>query len=384
VLVRDIEAALAKARALGAVVSAPATLDMGRYASVRDPQGAMIYVFEAGAGMGDHARPGELGFEEGALAWCELMSADVARSRAFYGDLFGWVEQSMPMGGGAGSELYRMFAREGGAPLAGLMAWSDTHWLLYFYTADVAAAAERVTAAGGRVVKGPMLAGDKGEMLICQDPWGAAFAFWRDLAKPQDAQQQEHKEPADGDGRKRTRSEDAADADADAAAAAASPKRSRSHAGAAAAAAAASVPEGSFHGELEAAASVARAFEAASTLAGVRGWWAANASMRGALAKLEFARGSSATFRRRVLRAGRAVEWHCVEADGEDAETWRGTRVLLEVASAGRQRVRVTLTHAGLLPSSPRFEAAAAAWRAALEQHLKAYLESGEPRPLHA
>jgi predicted enzyme related to lactoylglutathione lyase len=75
---------------------------------------------------------------------------------------------------------YQLFAA-GGSPAGGLMtkpaAIPQPFWGYYFNVPSIDAAAERVKAAGGKIVMGPhQVPGDQW-IVQCTDPQGAYFAL---------------------------------------------------------------------------------------------------------------------------------------------------------------------------------------------------------------
>jgi predicted enzyme related to lactoylglutathione lyase len=57
------------------------------------------------------------------------------------------------------------------------MAQVPTAWMIYFRVPDVHAAAERVKAAGGSIINGPMEVPGGDWIVQGMDPQGAAFAL---------------------------------------------------------------------------------------------------------------------------------------------------------------------------------------------------------------
>jgi predicted enzyme related to lactoylglutathione lyase len=115
----------------------------------------------------------------GAPCWVDLMSSDLAKSKAFYGELFGWVvgEPAEEFGG------YRTFELDG-EQVAGLMARQDDGvpmdlWSVYLAVTDTEATVGAVEAAGGQVYSGAMAVGDLGVMAIVADPAGAMIGMWQ-------------------------------------------------------------------------------------------------------------------------------------------------------------------------------------------------------------
>ncbi|GLW68857.1 hydrolase [Kitasatospora phosalacinea] len=116
---------------------------------------------------------------EGTPVWADAMFADPEVAKAFYGQVLGWTF------GEAASELgsYTQALKDGRAvaaivpPPPGQEGRSA--WVLHLATADVAAAAQRVRAAGGTVLMEPVRVGSSGSMAIAQDPAGVVFGLWQ-------------------------------------------------------------------------------------------------------------------------------------------------------------------------------------------------------------
>jgi predicted enzyme related to lactoylglutathione lyase len=107
------------------------------------------------------------------------MTSDPARSRAFYGELFGWTSEE------AGAEYggYVSF-QKGGVPVAGGM--SNDHdpaktnaWSVYLASDDAKATVDAAVANGGQVVVSPMDVTDLGTMAFVLDAGQAAVGIWQ-------------------------------------------------------------------------------------------------------------------------------------------------------------------------------------------------------------
>lgn len=121
----------------------------------------------------------------GVPCWVDLWTSDVAGSRHFYGELFGWEaeEPNLDFGG------YFSFLRDG-VRIAGamgdmgdpdgdfFMAATDT-WKPYLATDDIAATVEAARAAGATILSDAMEVGDLGSQAVLVDPTGAHVAFWQ-------------------------------------------------------------------------------------------------------------------------------------------------------------------------------------------------------------
>jgi uncharacterized protein len=75
---------------------------------------------------------------------------------------------------------YQLFTI-GGQPMGGMFnrppAVKAPFWLYYVNVGDIDAAAERVTAAGGKIINGPMQVPGGSWILQGMDPPGAMFAL---------------------------------------------------------------------------------------------------------------------------------------------------------------------------------------------------------------
>lgn len=95
----------------GAVRTAPGDVEShGRMAQFTDPQGGQFAVWQPRATQGMEAVD-----EPGTLSWVELYTTDAKAARAFYGTVFGWATQDMPMPGG-NEGTYTLITPAGLAP----------------------------------------------------------------------------------------------------------------------------------------------------------------------------------------------------------------------------------------------------------------------------
>ena len=161
-------------QSLGGGVIVPGTdiPNVGRFAILTDPQGAVFAIFSGAAGGHD----GEPAI--GEFSWHELATTDYKKAFEFYSALFGWDKQAEhdmgPMG------VYFLFARNGRETGGIYNITPDMkmppNWMQYVSVDSVDAAVERVKANGGKVLNGPMdvMGGDR--IAQCMDPQGGVFA----------------------------------------------------------------------------------------------------------------------------------------------------------------------------------------------------------------
>jgi uncharacterized protein len=108
---------------------------------------------------------------ENHIDYIELPASDIAKTKAFYGSVFGWTftdygpdYTSFHDGRMAGG-----FTKESPAPGKGI--------LLVIYSTDLDAAQQRIKTAGGRIVK-DTFAFPGGRRFHFSDPNGNELAVW--------------------------------------------------------------------------------------------------------------------------------------------------------------------------------------------------------------
>ena len=120
----------------------------------------------------------------GAFGWTELMTADVAAARRFYGALFGWETEDYPSEG-----MKYVMVKVGGEAVGGMMALPPEcagmppAWGVYVTVADVDATARRVEELGGKLLRPPEDIPDVGRFCVLQDPQGATLCAMQYLKR---------------------------------------------------------------------------------------------------------------------------------------------------------------------------------------------------------
>jgi uncharacterized protein len=118
-------------------------------------------------------------FRQGGISYLHIPSTDPSQSAAFYEKVFGWNIRHHPehpaFEDGTGHVI--------GAWVKDRMPSADSGILPYVYVDSVDQVIERVSAAGGRLIKPPYLEGD---LLVATfgDPFGTVIGVWQ-RAQPQ-------------------------------------------------------------------------------------------------------------------------------------------------------------------------------------------------------
>ncbi len=173
----DVDATCVLAREFGGTVIKEAIdiPEVGRFAVLADPQGAVFAAYSPASEAPGHGGPPQIG----EFSWHELATTDHEAAYAFYRELFGWEKtDSMDMGD---MGIYQMYGRQG-IPLGGMFNKpaempGPSAWLYYAKVDDVHAAAERVRERGGQILNGPMEVPGGDHVVQCMDPQGAVFAL---------------------------------------------------------------------------------------------------------------------------------------------------------------------------------------------------------------
>jgi len=117
-------------------------------------------------------------YDEGVPSWVDLGSTDPAKTRAFYGELFGWncPEGPPEAGGYAVCDI-------GGKTVAGIGPQMNPDfppaWMTYVNVGSADATAAKVAPAGGAVLAEPMDVMEAGRLAIMADPLGAVIGLWQ-------------------------------------------------------------------------------------------------------------------------------------------------------------------------------------------------------------
>jgi predicted enzyme related to lactoylglutathione lyase len=125
-------------------------------------------------------------YAPGTFSWTELATSDAEGAKAFYGGLFGWEFDDVPVGDDA---VYTL-ARIDGERVAALYEMGSDmrdrdvppNWLSYVTVEDADATAARVSELGGELHAPPFDVMDVGRMAVIKDPAGAIFAIWQPRA----------------------------------------------------------------------------------------------------------------------------------------------------------------------------------------------------------
>jgi predicted enzyme related to lactoylglutathione lyase len=109
----------------------------------------------------------------------ELNTTDVDKSKDFYGKLFDWKLEDVPMGDGTTYTMIGVGEGTAGGILKNPMPGAPSMWLAYVNVDDVAASTAKAKALGATIVRDVTEVMGMGWFSIIMDPTGAGLALWK-------------------------------------------------------------------------------------------------------------------------------------------------------------------------------------------------------------
>jgi predicted enzyme related to lactoylglutathione lyase len=107
----------------------------------------------------------------------ELTTGDLESSRAFYGKLFDWKFDTVPMDPSGPYTLIKVGEGTGGGMFE--MADAPPMWLPYVLVDDIEAATAKARSLGARLIRENVEVKGVGWLTIFTDPQGAMLALWQ-------------------------------------------------------------------------------------------------------------------------------------------------------------------------------------------------------------
>jgi predicted enzyme related to lactoylglutathione lyase len=177
--VEDADATAARAADLGGAAvfrESFDVLDAGRVAAIADPTGTIVSLWQPRSLVG-----AALVNDVGAWCWNELITTDLERAKAFFGELLGWEYEidergyaSIKNAGALNGRMRERTGREPGGP---------AQWLPYFTVENVDDVVRQAEGAGGRRLK-PTTETELAWLALIEDPQGALFAAFEGETDP--------------------------------------------------------------------------------------------------------------------------------------------------------------------------------------------------------
>ena len=174
---RDVDGiADAAVRAGGSVVKAASDMPgAGRYAVLKDPQGALFAIIDPENARAESAGTPPLG----SFSWHELATSDNEAAFAFYSGLFGWDAMTRMDMGPTG--VYLVFGTNGvqrGGMYIKPPDWpAPPNWMPYAHVPNVDDSAKGLEGVGAKILTPPMEVPGGSRIASLVDPSGAPFAI---------------------------------------------------------------------------------------------------------------------------------------------------------------------------------------------------------------
>ncbi len=112
----------------------------------------------------------------------ELNTTDLDKSKSFYGQLFDWKLEDMPMG----PESYTVIQvgqGTGGGMMKHPVPGAPSAWLAYVLVDDIHVSTKKAASLGAKVMKDVTEVPGMGWLSILIDPTGAALGLWQTMKK---------------------------------------------------------------------------------------------------------------------------------------------------------------------------------------------------------
>jgi hypothetical protein len=113
----------------------------------------------------------------------ELNTTDIGKAKSFYGKLFGWQLEDVPMGPDMTYTMIKVGEGTGGGMMQHPMPGAPSAWLAYVEVDDLAASTQKAKALGATLIKDITEVPGAGHFSIFSDPTGAVLALWKPKMK---------------------------------------------------------------------------------------------------------------------------------------------------------------------------------------------------------
>ena len=108
----------------------------------------------------------------------ELMSNDVGKAKTFYGKLFDWKLEDMPMGDMTYT-MIKVGEGTGGGMMKNPIPGAASAWMPYVLVDDIKAATAKAKSLGANVMKDATEVMGAGTFSVITDPTGAMIGLWQ-------------------------------------------------------------------------------------------------------------------------------------------------------------------------------------------------------------
>ena len=108
----------------------------------------------------------------------ELNTTDLSQAKIFYGALFGWKMEDLPMPEGPYT-MIDVGEGTGGGMMTQLIPGARSSWLPYVEVDDITTATQKAKSLGASVMQDVTEVPNMGWLSIITDPTGAMLGLWK-------------------------------------------------------------------------------------------------------------------------------------------------------------------------------------------------------------
>jgi predicted enzyme related to lactoylglutathione lyase len=112
----------------------------------------------------------------------ELNTTDVSKAKSFYGSLFNWTLEDVPMPVGTYT-MIKVGEGTGGGIMKHSVPGAPSAWLAYVHVDDVVASTAKAKSLGANIMRDATEIPGVGSFSILIDPTGAALALFQPKTK---------------------------------------------------------------------------------------------------------------------------------------------------------------------------------------------------------
>lgn len=109
----------------------------------------------------------------------ELNTTDVGKAKDFYGKLFEWTLEDVPMGVMGEYTIIRVGQGTAGGIMKHPMPGAPSVWIPYVLVDDIAASTAKAKSLGAKIVRDVTEVPEMGWLSILMDPTGAVLGLWK-------------------------------------------------------------------------------------------------------------------------------------------------------------------------------------------------------------
>jgi predicted enzyme related to lactoylglutathione lyase len=113
-----------------------------------------------------------------AFVHVELNTTDVEKAKAFYGKLFEWTLEDVPMGD-SNYTMIKVGKGTGGGMMKHPVPGAPSSWLAYVEVADIHKSTDNAKSLGAKVMTDVTEVMGMGWLSIIIDPTGAVLGLWQ-------------------------------------------------------------------------------------------------------------------------------------------------------------------------------------------------------------